>query len=731
MGTDSMAYLKDFRERILNNDYPGFLKIWEEYCHGDQPEGEEMIAILESVKKSELSKPFSLQVERAIPIWRLLTNPELSHAVLRLIIDLQTTNSEQLADLAIEHLKSRFPEDPLFSEKLRLVGLRNREKFQGSIRDFELLNHMKAGNFVFHSAGWGTGEISSVSLVREELSLEFEHVLGVQSLSFDKSFKTLIPLEKNHFYARRFGNPDDLEKEAREAPADVVRQLLHDLGPKNAAEIKEEFVDLVIPADEWNRWWQTARAKLKKDTKVECPKELKDPFRLREKELPHEVAFHKALEENPEVHATIQMTYTFLRDFPETLKNGEFKASLVKKLHQMVQNEHTNDAQKINLQLLLADLDFPSAEQTIKESIVQMHKVEDLVRAIDIGSHQKRILQVIANARKDWEAIFLDLLLTVDQTSIRDYLVAELNSSGEKEALKQKINSLLMHPISYPEVFIWYFQKIMDKKSKLPFSDKEGKNLFFEGLLILLDHLEQKPQDRDLAKKVLAILTEDRYAIVREIMQQSKIEEVKEYLLLASKCGSFTDHDIKIFHSLGVVVHPSISRLRKDKDQGSSSENILWTTQEGYQKTQSRIQQIATIDTVQNAKEIETARALGDLRENAEFKAALERRDRLQSELKFFSDQIGQARILTPEDITPDEVGIGSVVHVRDSKGEQMKFTLLGPWDADPEQRILSFQSKFAQAMKGLSIGEKFTFQGEQFTIFDIDSYFDQKRSNI
>jgi hypothetical protein len=27
-----MSYLKDIRERLQNNDYPGFLKIWEEYC---------------------------------------------------------------------------------------------------------------------------------------------------------------------------------------------------------------------------------------------------------------------------------------------------------------------------------------------------------------------------------------------------------------------------------------------------------------------------------------------------------------------------------------------------------------------------------------------------------------------------------------------------------------------------------------------------------------------------
>ncbi len=232
-----------------------------------------------------------------------------------------------------------------------------------------------------------------------------------------------------------------------------------------------------------------------------------------------------------------------------------------------------------------------------------------------------------------------------------------------------------------------------------------------------------------MSKKIISFLTADRYKIVRDIFQQSTLEETKEYLLLATKCDTLTDHDIKILHSLAEVVHPSLARLRKEKDRNvGGDDNIIWTTPEGYQRVQLRIQQIATVETVHNAREIEAARALGDLRENAEFKAALERRDRLQSELKLLSDQIARARILTPEDVPADEVGIGSVVHCRDSKGEHLRFVLLGPWDADPEKHILSFQSKLAQAMKGRTVGEKFEFQGEKFAIAEIDNYFDQKK---
>ncbi len=721
-----MAYLKDFRERIQNNDYPGFLKIWEEYCYGDQPDGEEMIAVLESVRASELAKPFGLHVERLLPLWRELTDQKLIHNVLRLIFDLQTTSSETLAELGNEYLKTQYADDPLLQEKLRLIGLRSHDRFQSAIRNYELLTHFQKGNFVFHTAGWGTGEILEVSLVREEVSIEFEYVIGPQYFSFEKAFKTLIPLSKDHFYARRFGDADALEKEARENPGEVIRLLLRDLGPKTASEIKEELSDLVIPADDWNRWWQTARTKIKKDTKIASPKELKDPFELRKEDMPHEVGLYKALENKPGVHATIQMVYNFLRDFPETLKNPEFRTSLEARMKEVLAQEQLEDSQKLQILFFLEDLAVPKVSAEIHDLITHSKELANLVRSIQIMSFQKRTLVHARKLRKDWKDLYLDLIFTVEANLLRDFILAELGHADTRTQLTKTLNSLLIHPLSYPDVFVWYFQKILAPKSTLPFADANGKNAFFEGILILLDHLEKKPQYKDLAKKILGLITADRYKIVRDILQHSSEEEVKEYLLLATKCSVLTDHDIKILYSLAEVAHPKLARLRKDKQAAPKEEFLLWTTQEGYQKTQQRIQQIATVETVNNAKEIETARAHGDLRENAEFKAALERRDRLQSELKFLSDQIGQARILTHLDVLTDEVGIGTVVHCQSSKGEHVRYTLLGPWDADPEQHILSFQSKLAQSMKGKTIGEKFEFQGETFTITDIQNFFEQ-----
>lgn len=718
----SMGYLKDFQTHIANHDYPSFLKLWEEYCSGDEVEAEELCDILRSVKPSDIAEPFGRHVERILPLWQKLPDDRMSHEAFKLIFDIQTSNNEHLAELAYDYLKNRYGDHKYFNDKIRLIGLRGKEKFQGAISSFELLSHMEKGKFVFHTGGWGVGEIIDVSLIREQLSLEFDYVPGKKELSFATAFKNLIPIPDDHFLALRFGNPDLLEKKAKENPVEVIRMLLRDLGPKTAAEIKEELCDLVIPVKEWTRWWQTTRAKVKKDTMIATPEDIREPFHLRKSEVTHEERLQQVLENKPDANTLIQMVYTFLRDFPETLKNSEFKATLIAKLNEMLSFKEISPAQELQIHFFLQDLNNAKDYPAIAEIIKRFETIEQLLDNVEVLSFKKRVLVEAHKNRSDWKENFLDLLFKVDQSPLRDYILSELISAGADAEVKQKLQDLYINPSKYPEAFMWYFQKLQSKNT-IPFNDSQGRTRFFEGLLILLSHIENDAEQRELVKKIHALLSGGRFAIVRQMMQNSTVEDVKEFLLLASKCHSLSGHDQKIFHSLSEVAHPSLLKSRKKQEPSSVQEGIIWTTSEGYQKLQQRIQQIATVETVENAKEIEIARSHGDLRENAEFKAALEKRDRLQSELKFLSEQLNQARIITKEDISTNEVGIGVIVDCTNKKGEKISYTLLGPWDADPEKNILSFQSKLAQTLKGKTVGEKFSLQGDELTIGGIRSY--------
>ena len=715
-----MDYLKQFESHVANNDFPAFSSLWEEYCMGDEIDPQEMCLILRAAAQSLFCDAFGKYVEKGLDLWQTVQDPDYSYEIIKLIFDIQTTDSRDLCEFAFNFLEKRYETDPRFPENMRLIGMRDAGSCRAVISKYELLSHMHPGNFVFHTAGWGVGEIMDVSFLREQLSLEFDYVSGLKDLSFTNAFKTLYPIPNTHFLAMRFGRADYLEELARENPCEVIHMVLRDLGPKTASDIKDEMCELVIPEDEWVKWWQNARTKLKKDTKVETPATAKEPFRLRETELSHEARFQKALETKPGPDTLIQLVYSHLRDFPQTLKNDSFRQILEEKLKEVLTYPEITPAEQLQIHYFLQDLADISDYPPIKELIEKAPDLKQLVDSIDLVANKKRTLMMVKAHNSNWKTIFLDLFLIIDPSSLRELILNELLAAKERPSIEKKLEELLKNPAAHPQTVIWYFQKVT-LKNDLPFNTNDGRTLFFEAFLIVMSHLE-RAGERDMVKKMIATLTKGRFAIVRKIMQHASEAAVHEFLLLASKCHSLESHDLKIFHSLAEVVHPSLKRMRRVVDEPVET-NIIWTTQKGLDKITARIDEISK-EMVENASDIEEARSHGDLRENAEFKAACERRDKLQAEIKRTSDQVNQAQVLNKSTVITNEASPGTIVECEDASQNRQVFTLLGPWDADPEKNILSFQSRLGQSMLGKKVGESFDYQNQQYKILAIKNYF-------
>jgi transcription elongation GreA/GreB family factor len=156
-------------------------------------------------------------------------------------------------------------------------------------------------------------------------------------------------------------------------------------------------------------------------------------------------------------------------------------------------------------------------------------------------------------------------------------------------------------------------------------------------------------------------------------------------------------------------------------------ETVIWTTEAGYNKIKKRIEQIVQVDTLENAKEIEIARSYGDLRENSEFKFALEKRDRLQHELRSLSKELNHLRILTEEDINATRIGVGVQFIAEGPNHERILFKILGPHDADADHHILSYKSKFAKELEGRRDDDTFEMNGKTYTIKNIQSCLSSK----
>ena len=110
---------------------------------------------------------------------------------------------------------------------------------------------------------------------------------------------------------------------------------------------------------------------------------------------------------------------------------------------------------------------------------------------------------------------------------------------------------------------------------------------------------------------------------------------------------------------------------------------------------------------VQLPKEIKTAREYGDLRENAEYKAAKERQTYLQARIGQLHRRVAALSMINLDRIPRDKVGLGSTVNVRDtSSGEDIVYEIVTPEEADPTVGRISPSSPIGKCLLGHEEGD-------------------------
>jgi transcription elongation factor GreA len=105
--------------------------------------------------------------------------------------------------------------------------------------------------------------------------------------------------------------------------------------------------------------------------------------------------------------------------------------------------------------------------------------------------------------------------------------------------------------------------------------------------------------------------------------------------------------------------------------------------------------------------EIRKAVELGDLRENSEYKAALERQQFVQARLGQLHQRLSKLASIDIAQIPPDKVGLGSHVTVEDQQTKATeKYSLVFGDSVELEEGHVSMSSPIGRALVGRGVGD-------------------------
>jgi len=132
----------------------------------------------------------------------------------------------------------------------------------------------------------------------------------------------------------------------------------------------------------------------------------------------------------------------------------------------------------------------------------------------------------------------------------------------------------------------------------------------------------------------------------------------------------------------------------------------------GYAALEAELKRLKSVERHKIVKEIEIARAHGDISENAEFHAAKERQSHVEGRIIHLEDRLARAQVIDHIGQNPDAVRFGATVQLTDiESGDEVTYTIVGEDESDASKGLISVGSPIARALLGKPVDEVVTVQ--------------------
>lgn len=131
-------------------------------------------------------------------------------------------------------------------------------------------------------------------------------------------------------------------------------------------------------------------------------------------------------------------------------------------------------------------------------------------------------------------------------------------------------------------------------------------------------------------------------------------------------------------------------------------------TREGYEKLRNDLNFLMTVKRREIAKDLEKARAHGDLRENAEYDAAKNAQALNEKRIYELSGKLHRIEILDDTHIDKNKILLGATATLHDLEyDEEVQYMLVSSEEADYQQNKISVDSPLGKGLLGHQVGDE------------------------
>jgi len=659
-------------------------------------------------------------------------NPDQSIELLKKILVYRPEDLHSRREL-IKLYGVKYGDHTQFEQFMKLSNLNNfKVQARFAIEDFEKNIVFDVGNYAYHNS-WGLGKISEID--GDGIVINFSEKPD-HRMSIKMALQSLKPVPQDHIYVMKFEDPGAVNEMFKNDFMKFFEHLIKSYkGEIQLNDIKLELIPEFVEEKNWTKWWSKARTMIKKDPLFGVSDKKKNLIFMRDKPVTFSDELLGKFTSTDSFSEKLDIAIEFINNID--IEDGKEVAGYLGDYFsgEMKGNSQTR---QILSYFILTDLAKYSDPAKLK---IDQHKAkvisfikesEELpLFSVKITSYdyKKDFVNLIVENREDWPQVLFEILFETP-LRIHKYIVNILIRSSEYNTINRFIGRAVLGAKEFPEIYIWIAKNTMSDTwdyNWLDYSEEQFVLTFFR----LMNELKKIEVDGNRLKNMmLDILFNDEAFALKKIVNTFDQSVVGKIIDIFENIPYVEEWQLEKFNG---IANEKFENFQTVHDTASEDWTVdvekLIVSQEGYEKKKSELERMVKVDMVNLSKELSNVSEVsGDIRENVEYNALMEKQAILKLAISRLEDEMKRADVLDPGNISIDKVNIGTRVELKNSgSGELSYYTILGPWDADFEQQVLSYRSPIAKAMLGKNVGEEVSLNiddGEfKFTIEKIDKY--------